>query len=105
MSTQEPTPAATVTQIAPGVRQVSVGALSHYPVVVFNLDGTLLRGTTVSLVLAQWLEQTSAFPVCEPYLRLFRRIIPMVGAFDFSPIVAIIVLLLVGNLIASLIHG
>jgi YggT family protein len=43
--------------------------------------------------------------VCEPYLRIFRRIIPMAGAFDFSPIVAIIVLSLVGNVIVSLIHG
>jgi YggT family protein len=43
--------------------------------------------------------------VCEPYLRVFRRIIPMVGAFDFSPIVAIIVLSLVGNVVVSLIHG
>jgi YggT family protein len=43
--------------------------------------------------------------VCEPYLRIFRRIIPMVGAFDFSPIVAIIVLSLVGNMLVSLIHG
>jgi YggT family protein len=43
--------------------------------------------------------------VCDPYLRIFRRIIPMVGAFDFSPIVAIIVLSLVGNLLVSLIHG
>ncbi len=43
--------------------------------------------------------------VCEPYLRIFRRIIPMVGAFDFSPIVAIIVLSLVGNLLVGLIHG
>ncbi len=43
--------------------------------------------------------------VCEPYLRIFRRIIPMVGAFDFSPIVAIIVLSLVGNLVVGLIHG
>ena len=28
-----------------------------YPVVVFDLDGTLLRGTTVSLLLAHWLGQ------------------------------------------------
>lgn len=37
MSSQEPTPAATVTQIAPGVRQVSVGApfRSH----VYLIDG------------------------------------------------------------------
>ncbi len=31
--------------------------LRVYPVVVFDLDGTLLRGTTVSLLLAQWLGQ------------------------------------------------
>jgi phosphoserine phosphatase len=29
----------------------------HHPVVVFDLDGTLLRGTTVSLLLARWLGQ------------------------------------------------
>jgi len=44
--------------------------------------------------------------VCEPYLRIFRRIIPMVGAFDFSPIVAIIVLSLINSLVVNgLIHG
>lgn len=44
--------------------------------------------------------------VCEPYLRIFRRVIPQVGAFDFSPIVAIIVLSLVNSLIVNdLIHG
>jgi YggT family protein len=44
--------------------------------------------------------------VCEPYLRIFRRFIPMVGAFDFSPIVAIIVLQLINSLVVSgLIHG
>lgn len=29
--------------------------VGRFPVVVFDLDGTLLRGTTVSLLLAQWL--------------------------------------------------
>ncbi len=33
--------------------------LSRFPVVVFDLDGTLLRGTTVSLLLAKWLGRTS----------------------------------------------
>jgi len=33
----------------------AVEAVSRYPVIVFDLDGTLLRGTTVSLLLAQWL--------------------------------------------------
>ena len=31
--------------------------MTRYPVVVFDLDGTLLQGTTVSLLLAQWLGQ------------------------------------------------
>ncbi|HEY5342130.1 MAG TPA: HAD hydrolase family protein [Solirubrobacteraceae bacterium] len=35
-----------------------MGEPAFYPVVVFDLDGTLLRGTTVSLLLAQWLGQT-----------------------------------------------
>ena len=43
--------------------------------------------------------------VSEPYLRLFRRFIPPIGMFDFSPIVAILVLWIVGSFIAGLIHG
>jgi YggT family protein len=39
--------------------------------------------------------------VCEPYLRLFRRILPSIGGLDFSPIIAIIVLQVVGSLIAN----
>lgn len=44
--------------------------------------------------------------VCEPYLRVFRRLIPQFGAFDFSPIVAILVLSLLNTLIVNdLIHS
>jgi len=44
--------------------------------------------------------------VCEPFLALFRRIIPSVGAFDFSPIVAIVLLeLLNGLVVQGLLHG
>lgn len=32
--------------------------MGTYPVVVFDLDGTLLRGTSVSLMLAEWLGRT-----------------------------------------------
>lgn len=39
--------------------------------------------------------------VCEPYLRIFRRVIPQMGAFDFSPIVAILVLSLVNTLLVQ----
>ena len=43
--------------------------------------------------------------VCEPFLRIFRRFIPMVGPLDLSPIVAILVLQLVGGLIVRLVAG
>jgi uncharacterized protein YggT (Ycf19 family) len=43
--------------------------------------------------------------VCEPYLRVFRRFIPQFGPFDFSPIVAVIVLQVVGGIIVNVIDG
>lgn len=41
----------------------------------------------------------------EPYLRIFRRILPPFGGLDLSPIIAIFVLFIGGNLIADLIRG
>jgi uncharacterized protein YggT (Ycf19 family) len=47
--------------------------------------------------------------VTEPYLALFRRIIPPIrggiGLIDVSPIIALIALTLVGSIVAGLIHG
>ena len=43
--------------------------------------------------------------VCEPYLGFFRRFIPSVGAFDFSPIVAILVLTVGGGIIVGIVRG
>lgn len=43
--------------------------------------------------------------VSEPYLRLFRRLIPRVGMFDFTPMVAIIVLYVVRTLVVNAING
>jgi YggT family protein len=43
--------------------------------------------------------------VCEPFLGLFRRFIPPIGPIDVSPIVAILVLQIVGRLIINVIHG
>ena len=45
----------------------------------------------------------------DPYLNLFRRFVPMVrigpGALDLSPIVALIVLSIVGRIVVALIRG
>lgn len=43
--------------------------------------------------------------VCEPYLSIFRRFVPPLGPLDLSPMIAIIVLAVVGNIIASIIAG
>jgi YggT family protein len=43
--------------------------------------------------------------VVEPYLRLFRRFLPMFGPLDLSPMVATIVLVVVWRIVVSLIQG
>ena len=58
----------------------------------------------VRLPYSIWLSRIQQFlrDVVEPYLGLFRRILPPLGAFDLSPIVAIFVLFLVERLIVGL---
>jgi YggT family protein len=41
----------------------------------------------------------------EPYLGLFRRIIPPIGGLDLSPIVALIVLQLAYQILTSILNG
>lgn len=54
-----------------------------------------------------WMNRIQRFlyDVCEPYLRLFRRVLPSAGGLDFSPMVAIIVLWIVEQLIVRLIDN
>jgi YggT family protein len=48
-----------------------------------------------------WLSRIQRFlyDVCEPYLRLFRRVLPSVGPLDLSPFVASLVLVVVASLV------
>jgi YggT family protein len=43
--------------------------------------------------------------VCEPFLRIFRRVLPSFGGLDLSPIVAIVVLELVNSIVVQRIIG
>jgi YggT family protein len=56
---------------------------------------------------AQWSSAVLGFlrDVSEPYLSIFRRFIPPIGPIDISPIVAVLVLQIVGRLIIALIRG
>ena len=53
----------------------------------------------------RWLDAVLTFlrDVSEPYLRIFRRFIPPLGPLDLSPIVAILLLRIVGGLLVGLI--
>jgi YggT family protein len=43
--------------------------------------------------------------VVEPYLRIFRRVLPTFGPLDLSPMIATIVLIVVWRIVVSLIQG
>ena len=40
--------------------------------------------------------------ICEPYLKIFRKIIPPFGMLDISPIAALVILSVIENLIIML---
>ncbi|MDQ6751602.1 MAG: YggT family protein [Actinomycetota bacterium] len=56
---------------------------------------------------ARWSDAILTFlrDVCEPYLSVFRRFLPMLGPLDISPIVGLLVLQIVGNIIVQAVRG
>ena len=58
----------------------------------------------IRLPYSPWLNPVQLFlyDVCEPYLRIFRRIVPPIGPLDLSPMVAIIVLVIARSLVVRL---
>jgi YggT family protein len=86
-----------------------VAALIYvYSIVIFAwVIMTLLFSFGVRPPYARWSNAILDFlrDVTEPYLRIFRRFLPMFGPLDLSPLVGLIVLQLVGRLVISLIRG
>ena len=68
---------------------------------------SLVLSLGVRIPFARWSDAVLGFlrDVCEPYLRIFRRFIPLIGPLDISPIVALIVLQVVGGIVVGLIRG
>jgi len=58
----------------------------------------------VRLPYTPWVRRLSEFlrDVCEPYLRLFRRMLPALGPLDLSPVVAIVALFVLMRVIDAL---
>ena len=48
----------------------------------------------IRLPYSPWLNRIQRFlyDMCDPYLRLFRRVLPSLGPLDLSPVLAVIVL-------------
>jgi YggT family protein len=58
----------------------------------------------VRLPYSVWVRRIADFlrDVCEPYLRLFRRILPPLGPLDLSPVVALFSLFLLMRVVDEL---
>ena len=58
----------------------------------------------VSMPYSPWLNRIQRFlyDVCEPYLRLFRRILPPLGPLDLSPVVGVAALVILGRVVNTL---
>ena len=68
---------------------------------------SLIFSFGVRVPYSRWSDAVMGFlrDVCEPYLRLFRRFIPMIGPLDITPIVALLALQIVGNFVVNIVHG
>jgi uncharacterized protein YggT (Ycf19 family) len=74
-----------------------------------NVFITLYGLVILASILTSWLRlpysptfnriQRFLYDVCEPYLRLFRRLLPMRGPLDFSPILALLALGVIDRLL------
>jgi YggT family protein len=60
----------------------------------------------VRLPYSPWLQriQRFLFDVCDPYLRLFRRVLPPLGPLDLSPVVAVIALFIFARALDALLE-
>ncbi len=71
---------------------------------------TIYTGLLFVRILLTWFPNISFYDqpfatlaqLTDPYLNLFRSIIPPLGGMDFSPMLAIIVLQLLGSLVAGI---
>jgi len=66
----------------------------------------------IAYVLTSWVRlpyalqplQRFLYDVCEPYLRLWRRVLPSFGPIDLSPIVAIITVGLASSIVIAILN-
>jgi uncharacterized protein YggT (Ycf19 family) len=74
-----------------------------FTLVYFLLIFVYILMSWIRLPYSIWLNRIQRFlyDVCEPYLRIFRRILPPFGPLDLSPMVAILVLWIASQVVVS----
>jgi uncharacterized protein YggT (Ycf19 family) len=84
---------ATVTLLADAISSVQ-SFVSVFAAVYTLVILVYILTSWVRLPYSPWLNRLQRFlhDVCEPYLRLFRRILPSMGPLDLSPMIAVIAL-------------
>jgi uncharacterized protein YggT (Ycf19 family) len=92
--------AATLTLLADAIDKadtfVNVFVSVYSLVILLYIIASWLR-----LPYSPWLNRIQRFlyDVSEPYLRLFRRVLPSTGPLDLSPMIGIIVLVILGQVV------
>jgi YggT family protein len=91
---------ATVTLLADAIDQVET-FVNVFIAVYTILIVVYIISSWVRLPYSPWLNRIQRFlyDISEPYLRLFRRVLPSMGPLDLSPMIAIIVLGLIDRVL------
>jgi uncharacterized protein YggT (Ycf19 family) len=78
-----------------------------FTLVYFLLIFAYILTSWIRLPYSIWLSRIQRFlyDVCEPYLRLFRRVLPSLGPLDLSPIVAVFVLIILNQVIVAVLDA
>jgi YggT family protein len=79
-----------------------------YSILIFAyVLSSLIFSLGLRIPYSRWSDALLGFlrDVSEPYLRIFRRFLPMIGPLDISPIVGLIVLQVVGAIVVNAIRG
>lgn len=82
-------------------------ALVYSLIIIAYILSQLFLGFGGRVPYSRWSSAVLGFlnDTVEPYLRIFRRIIPPLGPLDLSPIIALIVLRVVASIVANVISG
>jgi len=96
---------ATVTLLADAISKAETFVnvfVGVYSLVIF----LYIIASWLRLPYSPWLNRIQRFlyDVSEPYLRIFRRLLPSFGPLDLSPMIAIIVLIILGQVAVQILQ-